>query len=148
MARQFCALARPARYGLKNETRFDLRVRDTWEITKSRIAIDERWWGKTFRRLLDRIRRDLGLADGARLTAHLHNMLVDGPAQFFGSGLLSIFAENARLLGRLRDRLRGALERDARLHWRTVQCLAGEQVFNGEDLEPLMLAPRRRVEAG
>lgn len=29
MARRLCAIARPARYGLKTETRFDPRVRDT-----------------------------------------------------------------------------------------------------------------------
>ena len=83
MARRLCAIARPARYGLKTETRFDPRVRDTWEIPKSRIRIDEPRWRKTFRPLLDRVRRDLGLADGSRLKAELHNMLVYGPGQFF-----------------------------------------------------------------
>ena len=83
MARRLCAIARRARYGLKTETRFDPRVRDTWEIPKSRIKIDEPRWGKTFRPLLDRIRRDLGLADGSFLKAELHNMLVYGPGQFF-----------------------------------------------------------------
>jgi hypothetical protein len=33
--------------------------------------------------MLDRIQRDLGLADGSRLRAELHNLLVYGPGQFF-----------------------------------------------------------------
>ncbi len=53
VARRLCAIARPARYGLKTETRLDPRVRDTWEIPKSRIRIDEPRWGKTFRLLLE-----------------------------------------------------------------------------------------------
>jgi len=84
-ARRLCAIARPARYGLKTETRFDPRVRDTWEIPKSRIRIDEPRWGKTLRPLLDRVRRDLGVTDGSRLKADLHNMLVYGPGQFFAA---------------------------------------------------------------
>jgi hypothetical protein len=82
-ARKLCAVARPARYGLKDETRFDQRVRDCWEIPKSRIWIEGRAWGNTLRPMLDRIRRDLGLADGSRLRAELHNLLVYGPGQFF-----------------------------------------------------------------
>lgn len=82
-ARKLCAVARPARYGLKDETRFDPRVRDCWEIPKSRISIDGRSWGHTLRPMLDRIQRDLGLADGSRLRADLHNLLVYGPGQFF-----------------------------------------------------------------
>ena len=85
MARRLCAIARPARYGLKTETRFDPRVRDTWEIPKGRIRIDEPRWGKTLRPLLDRVRRDLGVTDGSRLKAELHNMLVYGPGQFFAA---------------------------------------------------------------
>ncbi len=82
-ARRLCAMARPTRYGLKEETRFDPRVRDCWEIPKSRISIEGRTWGNTLRPMLDRIRRDLGLADASRLRAELHNLLVYGPGQFF-----------------------------------------------------------------
>ncbi|MBI1874595.1 MAG: hypothetical protein HYS05_12035 [Acidobacteria bacterium] len=84
-ARRLCAIARPARYGLKDQTRLDPRVRDTWEIPKSRVRIDERRWATRFRPLLDRIRCDLGLADGSHLKAELHNMLVYGPIQFFAT---------------------------------------------------------------
>jgi hypothetical protein len=82
-ARRLCAIARPARYGLKDETRFDPRIRDSWEIPKSRLSIEGRTWGNTLQPMLDRIRRDLGLADGSRLKAQLHNLLVYGPGQFF-----------------------------------------------------------------
>ncbi len=79
-ARRLRAIARPARYGLKDETRFDPRVRDCWEIPKSRISIDGRTWGTTLRPMLDRIRCDLGLADGWRLRADLHNLSSMDPA--------------------------------------------------------------------
>src|ERR1700687_2566767 len=82
-ARRLRAIARPARYGLKDETRFDPRVRDCWEIPKSRVSIEGRTWGTTLRPMLDRIRRDLGLANSSRLRADLHNLLVYGPGQFF-----------------------------------------------------------------
>ena len=82
-ARRLCAVARPARYGLKQETRLDRRVRDTCEIPKSRLAIDQRTWNTTLLPMVDRLRRDLGLADGSRLKATLHNMLIYGPGQFF-----------------------------------------------------------------
>jgi hypothetical protein len=82
-ARRLCAAARPARYGLKDQTRLDPRVRNTFEILKTRIRIDERKWKKTFWPMLDRIRGDLGLPEGARLKSELHNMLVYGPGQFF-----------------------------------------------------------------
>ncbi|PYR44649.1 MAG: hypothetical protein DMF95_22650 [Acidobacteria bacterium] len=63
-ARRVCAAGRPARFGLKEQTRFDPRVRDTFEIPKTRVRIDERRWRNTFRPMLDRVRRDLGLLDG------------------------------------------------------------------------------------
>jgi hypothetical protein len=38
---------------------------------------------RTLTSQLDRIRRDLGLPEGCRLKAQLHNLLVYAPAQFF-----------------------------------------------------------------
>jgi len=49
-------------------TRFDPQVRDTWEIPKSRIKIDEPRWGKTLGPLLEHMRRDLGF----RKLSHTH----------------------------------------------------------------------------
>ena len=82
-ARRLCAVARPAWHGFKDETRLDLRVRDTWEIAKSRISIDQSRWIDTLAPQLDRISRGLGLPQGRRLKAQLHNMLVYAPGQFF-----------------------------------------------------------------
>lgn len=84
-ARRLAAIARPARYGLKDRTRFDPRVRDTGEIAKSLITIDESRWARTLVPMLERVRRDLGLPDGIELTAALHNLLVYEPGQFFTS---------------------------------------------------------------
>ena len=83
--RRVCAAGRPARFGLKEQTRFDPRVRDTFEIPKTRVRIDERRWRNTFLPMLDRVRCDLGLPDGTHVKAELHNMLVYGPGQFFVS---------------------------------------------------------------
>jgi hypothetical protein len=82
-ARRLCAIARPARYGFKDETRLDSRVRDTWEIARSRISIDQSRWINTLSPQLDRICRGLGLPEGSKLKAELHNMLVYAPGQFF-----------------------------------------------------------------
>jgi hypothetical protein len=82
-ARKLCGVARPALHGFKAETRFDPRVRDTWEVAKSRISIDQSRWTDTLATELDRIRRNLGLPAGYQLKAQLHNMLVYGPGQFF-----------------------------------------------------------------
>ena len=83
MARKLCAVARPARYGYRKETRLDRKVRDTWEIPAKRLALDERRWAKTLAPQLERIRGDLGLPKGCRLRAQLYNLLVYGPGQFF-----------------------------------------------------------------
>jgi hypothetical protein len=82
-ARQLCAIARPARYGLAEDTILDRRVRDTWEVPKSRVRIDKRRWHRALRPALDRFRRDLGVPDGCELTADLHSILAYGPGQFF-----------------------------------------------------------------
>jgi hypothetical protein len=82
-ARKLIKVARPALHGFKDETRLDLRVRDTWEIAKTKISIDQSQWMNTLVPHLDRICRGLGLAQGCRLKAQLHNMLVYAPGQFF-----------------------------------------------------------------
>ncbi len=82
-ATQLCRLARPARYGKGEKTLLDRRVRDTWEIPKSRVKIDQRRWNRTLLPVLEALRADLGLADGCRLEAELHSFLIYGPGQFF-----------------------------------------------------------------
>ena len=46
-AQRLCRMARPARYGRREQTLLDTRVRDTWEIPKSRVKIDQRQWKRT-----------------------------------------------------------------------------------------------------
>lgn len=82
-AKQLCAIARSARYGQGERTLLDRRVRDTWEIPRSRVKIDQRRWKKTLAPTLDALRADLGLPEGSRLKAELHKMLVYAPGQFF-----------------------------------------------------------------
>lgn len=82
-ARQLCKIARPARYGRREATLLDRQVRDSWEIPKSRLKIDQRRWNRTLLPMLEALKADLGLADGLRLKAELHALLVYAPGQFF-----------------------------------------------------------------
>ncbi len=82
-ARQLCAIARPARYGLEERTLTDSRVRNTWEVPKSRVKINRLWRDRTLRPMLSALRADLGLPDGCRLKAELHAVLVYASGQFF-----------------------------------------------------------------
>lgn len=84
-ARRLAAIARPARYGLKDRTRFDPRVRDTGEIAKSLVSLDQARWTRTLAPMLEQVRRDLGLPHGIELSAELHNLLVYEPGQFFAT---------------------------------------------------------------
>ena len=77
------AVAKPARFGLHEKTLLDPQVRDTWEIGKRQIKLDEHAWQRTLERELPRIARDLGIPEAATLRAELHNLLVYGPGQFF-----------------------------------------------------------------
>jgi hypothetical protein len=78
-------VARPARYGNGEETLLDRRVRDTWEVPRSRVTIDNRRWASTLRPILDQVRDDLGLPATCSLAADLHSMFVYEPGQFFAA---------------------------------------------------------------
>ncbi|WP_194813647.1 2OG-Fe(II) oxygenase [Nocardia sp. XZ_19_385] len=82
-ARRLCEVARPARYGLREQTLLDANVRDTWEVPRERVAIDEGRWHETLLPLLDTLRGELGLSADCELSAELHSMLVYEPGQFF-----------------------------------------------------------------
>lgn len=82
-ARALCSAARPARHGFKDQTRLDSKIRDTWEIPRSRLKIDQRRWKRTLAPELDRIKSALGLAADCELRAERHNLLVYAPGQFF-----------------------------------------------------------------
>ncbi len=84
-AKELRLVARPAKYGQGELTVLDRRVRDTWEVPRSRVRIDKRRWNKTLGPMLDSIRDDLGLGPEARLRAELHSMLVYEPGQFFAA---------------------------------------------------------------
>ena len=84
-AKELRLIARPARYGKETETLLDRRVRDTWEVPRSRVSIDGRRWANTLRPMLELIRADLGLAATTSLDAELHSMLVYEPGQFFAA---------------------------------------------------------------
>jgi len=84
-ARRLAAIARPARYGLKDRTRFDPRIRDTGEIARGLVTLDQARWTRTMAPMLDQVRRDLALPHGIELTAVLHNLLVYEPGQFFAT---------------------------------------------------------------
>lgn len=82
-AKRLCELGRPAKYGRGEQTLVDPKVRDTWEIPKSRVKIDKRRWDKTLVPILDRLRADLDLPPGCVLKAEFHSMLVYARGQFF-----------------------------------------------------------------
>lgn len=82
-ALKLCRIARPASYGKGEQTLLDRRVRDTWEVPKSRVKIDRRRWNRTLLPILEALRAGLGLPEGRRLKAELHSMLVYAPGQFF-----------------------------------------------------------------
>jgi hypothetical protein len=84
-AKQLRLVARPAKYGHGEQTILDRRVRDTWEVPRSRVQIDKRRWNRTLRPMLDTIRDDLGLSSESSLDAQLHSMLLYEPGQFFAA---------------------------------------------------------------
>ena len=82
VAAKLIAAARPAPFGVRDETRHDERVRSTWEIPADQVAV-----GAAFDRALASklatIGRRLGLAGGGALRPVLDKLLVYGPGQFF-----------------------------------------------------------------
>jgi hypothetical protein len=84
-AKQLRLVARPAKFGRGEQTVLDRRVRDTWEVPRSRVKIDKRRWNQALRPLLADIGSDLGLRTTSPLEAVLHSMLVYEPGQFFAA---------------------------------------------------------------
>ena len=64
LARKLIGAARPASFGCGERTLRDPRVRDTWEIARSRIKIDLHRWKQTLEPQLERIKAGLGLPTG------------------------------------------------------------------------------------
>lgn len=82
-AKELRLVSRPAKYGHGERTILDRKVRDTWEVPRSRVKIDKRRWNCTLRPLLETVRADFGLPPGNALDAELHSMLLYEPGQFF-----------------------------------------------------------------
>jgi hypothetical protein len=80
-------VAEPARFGWREKTLLDKRVRNCWEIPAGRLKVADRPWNATLKRALDEIAINLGLESArhkkSALKAHLHNLLIYGPGQFF-----------------------------------------------------------------
>ncbi len=77
------AQARPAKFGWRELTLKDRSVRSCWEIAKSKISLDKRLWSAELEPVLEDIRARLNLPPTCRLTAHLHNLLIYEPGDFF-----------------------------------------------------------------
>src|SRR5579864_3629214 len=80
-ARKLLGLGQPARFGRGEETLTDPDVRDTWEIPRRLVRAE--WDGATLKDVLATVKEELGLPNGAGLTADLHSLLVYEPNQFF-----------------------------------------------------------------
>lgn len=80
--RALASVARPAMFGLGEETLTDISVRDTWELTADQVSLGGTWDGLLQEALVE-VHEGLGLPRDARLRAELHAMLVYGPDQFF-----------------------------------------------------------------
>jgi predicted 2-oxoglutarate/Fe(II)-dependent dioxygenase YbiX len=80
-ARKLIELSQPARFGRGEETVTDPEVRDTWEIPRHLVRAT--WNPAMLQVILMTIKEELGLANGAELTAELHSLLVYEPNQFF-----------------------------------------------------------------
>jgi len=81
--RRVLAKALPARYGRREATLLDRRVRDAGEIPAGEVKLDRRRWRRTLEPMLAALGTDLGLVPGQRLAAELHSLLIYGPGQFF-----------------------------------------------------------------
>lgn len=80
--RALVSVARPAMYGLGEETLTDTSVRDTWELTADQVSLGGAW-AQVLEAALVEVHEGLGLPRGARLRAVPHALLVYGPDQFF-----------------------------------------------------------------
>ncbi len=81
--KELIGVAKPAKFGWRDQTILDADVRRVWEIQKSKVKIPKKQMDKKFRPLLDEIKKDLGLPSQSKLTAELHNMLIYDSGAFF-----------------------------------------------------------------
>ncbi len=82
-AQRLRAIAHPAPFGKRDETLYDPKVRNTWEVEARLLKIDQRTWRLALADQLAVIQKRLGLPPGGTLEATLDKMLVYEPGQFF-----------------------------------------------------------------
>lgn len=75
--------AQPSQFGRREETLYDPKVRDVWEIPASRIHIENTQWNSTLKPILEQLQKKMDFPEKGSLTAELHNMLIYEPGQFF-----------------------------------------------------------------
>jgi hypothetical protein len=80
-ARKLLSLGRPARFGRGEKTLTDPDIRDTWEIPTCLVRAE--WNDAKLKVILATIKEELGLPNGAGLTADLHSLLVYETNQHF-----------------------------------------------------------------
>lgn len=81
IVQKMLAVTTPARFGLRDQTIYDKKIRDTNEISADKINIS--YNVSKFSFVLDNIRNKLGLPKDTLLEAHLHNILLYSKNQFF-----------------------------------------------------------------
>ena len=74
-------LSTEAKFGLGDKTVLDKEVRNTQEISHEKLQVKIE--PQILKDLLANVRDDFGLSENITLSAHLHNMLVYAPGQFF-----------------------------------------------------------------
>jgi hypothetical protein len=79
--RKLQEISSEAKYGLGEKTLLDKRIRNTQEIAKEKLTI--KCDKQAFENMLDNMRNSLGLSEHTKFSAHLHNMLIYAPGQFF-----------------------------------------------------------------
>lgn len=77
------AVAKPAKFGWKDQTVFDQTVRNAWEIPANKIKIGKKQLDSKLIAVLELFKKTLGLPKKSMLTAELHNMLIYEPGHFF-----------------------------------------------------------------
>jgi hypothetical protein len=78
---QLLEISSQSKFGLREKTLLDTKVRDTNEISPEKLNIQ--YNQQAFDEMLAQMASALGLSERAKLTAHLHNLLIYSPGQFF-----------------------------------------------------------------
>jgi hypothetical protein len=103
--RKLVSVARPAMFGLGEETLTDISVRDTWELTADQVSLGGEW-ERLLEGALVEVHEGLGLPRGARLRAELHALLSEetSPAP---NRLVVLFDHQYSQRGLVAGRLKG-----------------------------------------